>query len=787
MPEGTPVAARYRPMDLAQAYHDAVALHRQAQWREAEQIYGLILERDLDHLGALCGLGSIRRQQGKLADAIRLYRRAAVAVPHSPDAQMSLGVIFAALDHADEAIACYRAVLAVRPKHIDAHNNLGNALLALGRAQEAATHYQKILTIREDHAEAHNNLATALCALNRPQEALAHLRRAIASNPGFVQARCNLGLVLAQLNRHEEAIAQYRQVLALKGDHAEVHCHLGNALCGLGRLEEATVEFRRALAINPALAQAHCNLGLLVGTREGPQAAIQHYERALAIKPDFLEAHHNLGNALRKLNRHREAIAHYAKALGIAPPRRTEVHNNLGISLQALGRHQEAIGQYQQALALDGNSAEVRNNLATALQGLGQFEAAIAGYQAALAVKPDHAEAHNNVGVVFQALGRLEEASQAYERATQLAPRNTEFQLNFANSRHFTRADPRLAALRALENDLTSLSTEEQIPLHFALGKAYADLGEHPRSFAYLLKGNALKRAGVCYDEAATLKRFERIQAAFTSELLQEKSGVGDASTAPVFVLGMPRSGTTLVEQILASHSKVFGAGELDAFGRAVATMATANGVAFPELAATISAEELRSLGGSYVERLRRAPTVAERIVDKMPSNFAFVGLIHLALPHARIIHTRRDPLDTCLSCFSILFASEHAHAYDLGELGRFYHGYASLMTHWRHVLPPGVMLEVQYEDVVDDLEGQARNIIAHCGLDWEDACLAFHETQRPVETASARQVRQPIYRSSVGRSRSYAGLLQPLRQALGLPDEGSGPFAVDQPRSREA
>jgi tetratricopeptide (TPR) repeat protein len=783
MPEGTPAAAHYRPMDLVQAYHDALALHQQRQWQEAEQIYGIILEHEPDHLGALCGLGSIRRQQGKVDDAILLYRRAAVAAPHSADAQMSLGIIFAALNHHNEAAACYRTALAIRPNHIDAHNNLGNALLALGHAHDALTHYQKVLTIREDHREAHNNLANALCALNRPQEAVAHLRRAIASNPNFVQAHCNLGLVLAQLNRHEEAIAQYRQVLAIKPDHAEAHCNLGNALCVLGRFEEAAAEFQRALVINPVLAQAHCNLGLLVGTREGPRAAIKHYERALAIKPDFLEAHHNLGNALRKLNRHQEAIAHYVKALAIAPSRRTEVHNNLGISLQALGRHQEAIGQYQQALKLDGNSAEVRNNLATALQGLGQFEAAIAGYQAALAVKPDHAEAHNNIGVVLQALGRLEEASQAYERATKLAPANTEFQLNFANSRRFAAADARLTALHALENARTSLSTEQQIPLYFALGKAYTDLGEHSRSFGYLLKGNALKRAELSYDEAATLKRFERIQMTFTRELLREKSGAGDPSRVPVFVLGMPRSGTTLVEQILASHSKVFGAGELDAFGRAVASMASANGTPFPELASTISAEALRSLGGGYVERLSRAPAAAERVVDKMPSNFSFAGLIHLALPHARIIHTRRDPLDTCLSCFSILFTSEHAHAYDLGELGRFYRAYAELMAHWRNVLPAGVMLEVQYEDVVDDLEGQARNIIAHCGLDWEDSCLAFHETQRPVETASARQVRQPIYRSSVGRWRSYAGLLQPLRQALGLPDEGAALFAAKPQR----
>jgi tetratricopeptide (TPR) repeat protein len=786
MPERTPVAARYRPIDLVQAYHDAVAVHQQGQWDEAKQIYGIILQHEPEHLGALCGLGSIRRQQGKVDDAIRLYRRAALAAPHSAEAQMSLGIIFAALNHHDEAVACYQAALALRPNHLDAHNNLGNALLALGRAQDALAHYQKALTIREDHGEAHNNFASALCALNRPQEAVTHLQRAIACKPGFVEAHHNLGLVLAQLNRHEEAIAQYRQVLAIKPDHAGAHCNLGNALYVLGRVEEAAAEFRHALAINPALAQAHCNLGMLVDAREGPQAAIEHYGRALTILPDFLEAHYNLGNALRKLNRHPEAIAHYVKALAIAPPRRTEVHNSLGISLQALGRHQEAIGQYQQALTLDRNSADVRNNLATALQGLGQFEAALAGYQATLTIKPDHADAHNNIGVVLQALGRLEEASQAYERATKLAPRNTEFQLNFANSRRFAPSDPRLAVLRSLESDLTSLSSEQQIPLYFALGKAYTDLREHTRAFGYLLKGNALKRAGLNYDEAATLKGFERIQATFTSELLREKSGGGDPSRVPVFVLGMPRSGTTLVEQILASHSKVFGAGELDTFIGAVFAMARANGVPYPELASTISAEALRSLGARYVERLRQAPATAERVVDKMPANFSYVGLIHMALPHARIIHTRRDPLDTCLSCFSILFTSEHAHAYDLGELGRFYRAYAQLMAHWRKVLPAGVMLEVQYEDVVDDLEAQARNIIAHCGLDWEDSCLAFHETQRPVETASARQVRQPIYRSSVGRWRSYAGLLQPLRQALGLPDERDAPLTAERRPSGE-
>jgi tetratricopeptide (TPR) repeat protein len=771
MLEGRPVTVRYRPMDLVQAYHDAVALHQQRQWPEAEEIYGIILEREPDHLGALCGLGSIRRQQGKVDDAVLLYRRAAIAAPHSADAQMRLGIIFATLNHHNAAVACYRAALAMRPNSIDAHNNLGNALLALGRAQEALAHYQKVLTIREDHSEAHNNLANALCALNRPQEAVAHLRRAIAGNPAFVQAHCNLGLVLARLNRHEEAMAHYRHVLAIKPDHAEAHCNLGSALCVLGRFEEAAAAFQRALTINPALAEAHCNLGLLVGAREGPQAAIAHYERALAIKPDFLEVHHNLGNALRKLNRHEQAIAHYGKALAIAPARRIEVHNNLGISLQALGRHREAIGQYQQALKLDGNSAEVRNNLATVLQGLGQFDAAIAGYQAALAVKPDHAEAHNNIGVVLQALGRLEEASQAYEQATKLAPRNTEFQLNFAHLRRFSASDPRLAALHVLDDDRTSLNTEQQIPLYFALGKAYSDLGEHARSFAYLRKGNALKRAGLSYDEGATLKRFERIQTTFTRRLLREKSGAGDPSTVPVFVVGMPRSGTTLIEQILAGHSEVFGAGAREDLNQAALTNFGPREAAasFPEYLSTVTPETLRQYAAHYLDAITERAPRAQRVVDKTPLNFLFVGLIHLALPNARIIHACRDPVDTCFSCFSLLFATPEPFAYDLGELGRYYRAYETLMAHWRTVLPDGVMIDVRYEDVVADRETQARRMIAHCDLDWQPQCLDFSKTPRGVRPASSTEVRQPLYRHALGRSSPYREFLEPLLQALGV------------------
>jgi LPS sulfotransferase NodH len=310
------------------------------------------------------------------------------------------------------------------------------------------------------------------------------------------------------------------------------------------------------------------------------------------------------------------------------------------------------------------------------------------------------------------------------------------------------------------------------------LGRAFSDLGEHERSFRHLRDGNALKREQLAYDEKQMLGLFEHIRTTFTPELMQEKKGCGDPSEAPVFVVGMPRSGTTLLEQILASHSKVYGAGEIEAFYQAIVKLGYPNGgaVAFPDMVPALSPEALRELGSSYVSMIRAAAPDAERIVNKLPLNFKYVGLIHLALPNARIIHIRRDPIDTCFSCFSLLFSGDQSFTYDQVELARYYRGYAALMEHWRSVLPEGVMIEVQYEDLIADVQGQTGAILAHCGLPWEDACLAFHQTERSVTTASSVQVREPVYRTSVGRWRIYANHLQPLIEALdaGAPGESS-------------
>jgi hypothetical protein len=264
----------------------------------------------------------------------------------------------------------------------------------------------------------------------------------------------------------------------------------------------------------------------------------------------------------------------------------------------------------------------------------------------------------------------------------------------------------------------------------------------------------------------------ERTAAIFTTELMRRQAGQGDASPVPVFIVGMPRSGSTLIEQILASHSKVFGAGEIADFNAAATSLVKAAGhlpAPFPEFVAEMTAEQFRRVGGHYVEAVRARAPSAERITDKTLGNFLFVGMIHLALPNARIIHARRDPIDSCVSCFSKLFAGAMSFSYDLAELGRYYRAYDVLMAHWRHVLPAGVMLEVQYEDLVADFEPQATRILSYCGLQWEESCRRFHLTQRPVKTASSTQVRAPLYRAAVGRSQPYRDMMAPLLDALGI------------------
>ena len=534
----------------------------------------------------------------------------------------------------------------------------------------------------------------------------------------------------------------------------------------LGRFDEAVTSYDKALALDPNDAEAFYNRGGALEELKRFDEAVASYDKAIALKGDYAEAFSNRGVALQALGRLSEAVTSYNRAIALRA-NFPEAFCSRGTAFHKMQRFEDAIASYDKAIALKPNFAEAFNYRGMSLQALGRFAEALACYDKALAIAPDCADVFSNRGDALRALGKLEDAIGSFERAITLAPGNVSNLFNLATSRRVTADDPCLAAMKELALKADTLDVNSQIRLHFGLGKAFADIGDSQQSSRFFLKGNSLKRRQVDYDEAKQLALFNRIQKAFTRELMTEKRGCGHPSCVPIFIIGMPRSGTTLLEQILASHGSVFGAGELQEIAD-IAERTKALQLEFPETIPHISREQLRRMGERYLHAVQRMAPSVERITDKMPANFLYLGLIHLILPNARIIHTIRDPRDTALSCFSILFSEgQLPFSYDLAELARYIQSYQKLMEHWRTVLPSHVMLEVQYEALVDDLEAEARRIVAHCGLQWNDACLAFHQTERIVRTASVTQVRQPLYRNSVGRWRNYEELLQPVLREL--------------------
>jgi tetratricopeptide (TPR) repeat protein len=743
-------------------FRTAVRHHQAGQPTEAERCCRQVLVIDGRHADSLHLLGIVASQTGRHGEAIKLIDRAIQIRNDVPAYHNNLGSILRSQGNLANAAMCYRRALTLKPDYAEAHNNLGNTLRSQGDLAAAVSHYERALALNPVFAEAHTNLGNALFSQGKLADAIPHYKRAISLKPDFVEAHFELGNALENLGDTAVAMIHYERAVEIKPDFAEAHNNLGNILLSRGKLAEATRSYERALGSKPDAAEAHFNLANSLRKQGRYEEAMVHYGRAIVLKPGFAEAHYNLGNVFKDQGRNADAGECYTRAIEIKPDF-PEAHNHLGNVLLHQGKPMDALAHYERSVALKPDFPEAHYNMGNVLQSRGELMRAVTCYERAIALKPDFAEARHNLGNTLLDQGKLEEARLAYEEAISLAPKSGRFYRSLVKASRVVTKDHHLEAMERLARDIASLSITDQIELHFALGNAYTDLEQHDRSFSHLLEGNALKRRELGYDEATTLGVFDRMRAVFTADLMSGMRGAGDASKIPIFIVGMLRSGTTLVEQILASHPKVYGAGELRHFSHLAASLP-----GFPEIVRGLSAERLRQLGASYVDAVRAMAPEAERITDKMPGNFALAGLIHLALPNARIIHMRRDPIDTCLSCFSILFTNGQPYSYDLVELGRYYKAYEELMEHWRSVLPPGVMLEVHYEDVVSDLERQVRRVVAHCGLEWNDACLEFHEVRRTVRTASAAQVREPIYRSSMGRWRRYQELLRPLITELG-------------------
>jgi tetratricopeptide (TPR) repeat protein len=679
----------------------------------------------------------------------------------------------------DGAESIARQVTAQRPDNPDAQHLLGIVAYRAGRMAEAIAHTEQASALAPRIAAYHGNLCEMYRQAGRVGEAIGAGERAVALDPRYAQALNNLGIAHFDNRDYAAAAEHYRRALAVQPDFPEAHNNLGNALRMLKQNDEAIAALDRAIALRPAYAEAHNNRASLMrdlGRREEAEAS---YRRATALRPTYVEAWTNLAALLWDAGKRDDAMAALSRIMANAPER-VEPPLMIASFLAEQGKSEGALSAVQRALRIKPDNPAALNLLGRVQRDLEDLAGSIATIRRAVALKPDSADALNNLGISLLEAGDLDGARDVLQQALVLEPGSLRTLINLASAKKFRRDDPELAQLSAAAEKADQMPEEGRMQLLYALGKACDDVKDYERAFDLFLAGAAIKRKTLKYDEGPALRLFDRIRQVFTPRLIEEKRGLSRSSADPIFIVGMPRSGSTLIEQILASHPRVHGAGEVKWLHQAVQQTDGKFGgnVRYPEMMHLLDGPQMESFAEAYLSKLPPPAPGKDRFTDKLLTNYYYLGLIHLAMPNARIVHARRNPADTCISCFSKLFRDEMPYTYDLGEAARFYRAYDALMRHWHAVLPRGVILDVQYEQVVGDLEAETRRLLDFLGLEWNDACLAFHKTERTVKTASVTQVRQPLYGSSVERWRNYGPKVAPLIEALGPLAPGSAPPA---------
>lgn len=450
-----------------------------------------------------------------------------------------------------------------------------------------------------------------------------------------------------------------------------------------------------------------------------------------------------------------DAINFAGRALQINQ-RDAKCHYIAGLAFNVMGDLHRAQAAFEATLNFDPNNSNAQNNLGSVLEKQGRQENAKAAYEKAVEMDPGNVEAINNIASMMIAAGDLDVAKEKLETAIKIRQDYIEAHHNLSGLKTYTDED--IKTLKGL--DPSRLPPINQARWAFILGKAYADVGDHNKAFDHYERGNKLMRGLIKFDGDEAAKFHQSLIDEFKTDDCASLEGAIDDPT-PIFIVGMPRSGSTLTEQILASHTDVYAAGELLTLSNLIKEKC-------PSFPNDLSDDQLKDIGNAYLTELKKHVPDAKRIIDKMPGNYAFIGLISKILPGAKIIHTRRNPMDCCVSIFTRLFLEPVHYAYDLKELGNYYNNYQDLMDHWRDTLPQDMMTEVQYEEIVGDLENQAKDLIKFVGLDWQDAVLDFHKQKGNVTTASAAQVRKPIYKTSVERWRVYEDKLVELKEIMG-------------------
>jgi tetratricopeptide (TPR) repeat protein len=707
--------------------NDGIRHHQAGRLVEAERVYRQILRERPDDAEALHAFGVLEGQQGKTDEAIELIRRTVQLKPGLASAWRNLGAYLSEKGKFREAAMASQEALQINRLDGDPHREPAKQFASNEYLQEAMTTFREAIRLKPDLAEAHNDLANLLAIHNRTEEAIAAHSRAIALAPNYAEAHYGLGNLLSRKGQMEDALAELEKAAKLKPRFAEAHMNMGNVLRQLGRTDKAVAAYRRAIAVRPNFAVAYLNMGQALSAAGRLEEAMAAFAEAIRVKPDYLKAHLRMAIAMAKRKRFGEAREAQARAAALAPGS-ASVFETLGAILVLEQRAEEAEPYLRRALEIDPNLEAAWHGLGNALQALGRFDESSACFRRSMELSPDYAAGFGYRNLSYSGPVKVDEA---------------EIQ--------------KLGAML----DGTDSPADNRVAAGFGLGRILDDAGRYDEAFAALEKANALCKkiratGGQVYDPEAERRMNDHTIATFDRSYIEKREGWGERSELPVFVVGMPRSGTTLIHQIAAQHPQVHGAGERSDILQIGHSLKSLD-----------DREAVSSAARRYLESIRGLSSTASRVVDKMPTNIKVLGLISVLFPDAPVILCRRDARDTCLSCYFQWFSAGNTFAYDLAHCGIEHNETDRLAKHWLTVSPLKI-LEVHYEKLVADLEGGSRRIIDFLGLPWDPACLEFYRAETTVLTASVWQVRQPIYQSSVGRWRHYERHLGPLMEVLG-------------------
>ena len=567
----------------------------------------------------------------------------------------------------------------------------------------------------------------------------------------------------------------YQQILTIDNKQSDAHNLLGAVYVATKNFKLAEKHLLKATKYAKNYAPAHYNLGKAYLDQNKHKLALPAFARAVYLQPNYADALFLLANARVQLGSMQEAELCYKKVIKLAP-NNFEAYNNLGSVLQIMDKFEAAIPHHQRAIALNSNFESAYLNLAHALVRLDRNHEALETYQECLkccASASASASVYKRWGAALRQLGRMGEAQHAYLKAIELDPAMGSAYRHLAEiTKVGDKDDIDISVTVKAAFDVQGMDEDSVKHLLFAWGKVNDGQKNYPAAFAAYKQGNDIKRKQHNYSKGTSNKLFAGITSAYSQKFLSETSDSGLSEQRPIFILGMPRSGTTLVEQITSSHSDVTGAGELVYMGDQ-AKLFKGGEVAFHKRFPSMALDEWRGVAQAYLKGLNNYDEGKARITDKMPHNFLNIGMISKLLPNATIIHCKRNPVANCLSIYKTYFGAKNSHlyAYNLKELAHYHNLYEGLMAHWRKVLP-GRFYEVSYEQLTSNQEQESRQLIEYCGLEWQDACLDFYKTDRKVKTASALQVRQPMHNQSVGLWKRYGSALKPLLDELYIPEE---------------